>query len=121
MPPNAPSPWTALFGKVAAPQRHEQAQAPPGRTVPLPPTIAEDGGAFAGGGAAAAGGAGAGAAAAGGGGAAPEAAGGAGAAAGPPTIGEAVPVPFCETARALKLAWDLAAVGLMEKVIPFPQ
>lgn len=30
-------------------------------------------------------------------------------------------VPFCAMARAAKADWDLLAVGLMEKTIPFPQ
>lgn len=49
-----------------------------------------------------------------------DAAGGAGAGL-PPAIGGIIPVPFCAIANSLKLAWVLAAVGLMEKTIPFPQ
>jgi len=62
---------------------------------------------------------------AGGGGAAAEAAeaaGGGGAAADElPVIPLAVPVPFCAIAICSNMAWVLLAVGLMEKVIPFPQ
>lgn len=39
----------------------------------------------------------------------------------PPVIGEAAPVPFCDIAIALNVAWVLLAVGLMENVIPLPQ
>lgn len=39
----------------------------------------------------------------------------------PPTIGAAVPVPFWAMASCSNIAWVLLAVGLMEKVIPFPQ
>lgn len=39
----------------------------------------------------------------------------------PPVIGDAVPVPFCAIAICLNIACVLFAVGLMEKVIPFPQ
>lgn len=39
----------------------------------------------------------------------------------PPVIGDAVPVPFCAMAICWNIAWVLLAVGLMEKVIPFPQ
>jgi hypothetical protein len=39
----------------------------------------------------------------------------------PPVMGDAVPVPFCAMAICLNMAWVLLAVGLMEKVIPFPQ
>jgi hypothetical protein len=57
------------------------------------------------------------------GGAADEAAGGGGAAADevPPVMALAVPVPFCAIAICWNMAWVLLAVGLMEKVIPFPQ
>jgi hypothetical protein len=68
----------------------------------------------------------AGGAAAGGAAAAAEAvaAGGGGAAAEeavPPVMAPAVPVPFCAIAICWNMAWVLLAVGLMEKVIPFPQ
>lgn len=39
----------------------------------------------------------------------------------PPAIGETVPVPFWAIAICWNMAWVLLAVGLMEKVIPFPQ
>ena len=65
------------------------------------------------------------AAAGGGGGGATEVAGGGGAAAAelavPPVMGDAAPVPFWAMAICWKSAWVLDAVGLMEKVMPFPQ
>jgi hypothetical protein len=39
----------------------------------------------------------------------------------PPTITAVVPVLFCAIAMAWNSAWVLLAVGLIEKVIPFPQ
>jgi hypothetical protein len=39
----------------------------------------------------------------------------------PPVMAPAVPVPFCAIAICWNMAWVLLAVGLMEKVIPFPQ
>ena len=39
----------------------------------------------------------------------------------PPWIGARVPVPFWATAICWNMAWLFSAVGLMEKVIPFPQ
>jgi hypothetical protein len=108
-------PWAAV-GNEETPQRHAHEHEPPW-TFPVPPAIdPAAGGATAAGGAAAAGG---------GGGAAAEAAGGAiealAAGGGPPWIGARAPVPFWETAIDWNMAWDFSAVGLMEKVIPFPQ
>lgn len=48
-------------------------------------------------------------------------AGGAAAAELPPVMPVAVPVPFCAMAICWNMAWVLLAVGLMEKVMPFPQ
>lgn len=39
----------------------------------------------------------------------------------PPVMAEPAPVPFCAMAIDWNMAWVLAAVGLMEKVMPFPQ
>jgi hypothetical protein len=39
----------------------------------------------------------------------------------PPAITAVVPVPFCAIAICWNSAWVLLAVGLIEKVIPFPQ
>lgn len=39
----------------------------------------------------------------------------------PPTMLAAVPVPFWAIASCMKSAWDFAAVGLIEKVMPLPQ
>jgi hypothetical protein len=38
-----------------------------------------------------------------------------------PVMGDAVPVPFWAMAICSKSAWVLVEVGLMEKVMPFPQ
>lgn len=38
-----------------------------------------------------------------------------------PWMAPGAPVPFCEMAICWNMAWVLLAVGLMEKVIPFPQ
>ena len=43
------------------------------------------------------------------------------AAADPPAMGATEPVPFCAMAICSNMAWVLLAVGLIEKVIPFPQ
>ena len=39
----------------------------------------------------------------------------------PPAITAVAPVPFCAIAICWNMAWVLLAVGLIEKVIPFPQ
>ncbi len=38
-----------------------------------------------------------------------------------PVMALPAPVPFCAMAMAWNIAWVFAAVGLMEKVMPFPQ
>lgn len=103
IPPKAPTPWAA-FGNAATPQRHEQSQAPfvvvpVPDTMPVPAVAAE---------------------AVGGATEAAEAAGGA-AEEEPPVMAFALPVPFCAMAICSNMAWVLFAVGLMEKVMPFPQ
>jgi hypothetical protein len=115
IPPKLLIPWAA-DGKEETPQRHEHEHAP-ASTFPVPLDIdPEAGGATAAGGAAAAGGGGGAAALAAGGATEALAAGG-----GPPWIGARVPVPFWATAICWNIAWLFSAVGLMEKVIPFPQ
>lgn len=104
MPPNAATPWTAGLGNAATPQRTWQVHAPPAAVVPWPVTIeavllaaaavAE---------------------------AATEAVVAVAGAALPPAMGAVVPVPFWAIAMLWNIAWVLLAVGLMEKVIPFPQ
>jgi len=114
MPPNAPIPWTAELGKAAVPQRHAQLHAPP-TLVPVPvamvtvdplllssdplepeeTSVAADTEAVDKVVAAVLG--------------------------VPPTMAAAVPVPFCAMAICSNMAWVLLAVGLMEKVMPFPQ
>jgi hypothetical protein len=100
------------------PHRQEQSHEPLELTLPEPEATP-----LAVGGAAAAAAAGGGAAAAAGAEAAGGAAGGAaaGGAALPPVMGDAVPVPFWVMAMSMNICWVLAAVGLMEKVMPFPQ
>jgi len=39
----------------------------------------------------------------------------------PPVMADADPVPFWAMAICWNMAWVLLAVGLMEKVMPFPQ
>lgn len=104
------------LGKAATPHRQEQVQAPPDAVVPVPGTILVPAAAPAAGAAAALPAAPAAVAMV-----AAGAAGAAGAAAAPPAIGLVVPVPFWAMAWDLNVAWVLSAVGLMEKVIPFPQ
>jgi len=115
-PPKASRPWRAALGKEAVPHRHEQPHAPLTR-VPVPETIdepeAEEEAAAA---------AGAAEAAEGGERVAVEPAAVAMVvAAVPPAMTAVVPVPFCAMACYLNWAWVLLTVGLMEKVIPFPQ
>ena len=93
------------MGNASIPQRQEHEQEPSAPVEPLPAATLGVGGA---------------ADAAAGGAAADEAGGGAAAAldaGGAP----AVAVPFCCMAIAWNMAWVLAAVGLMLKVMPLPQ
>jgi len=110
MPPKPPIPCWAL-GKAAVPQRQEHSHAPEVLIVPVPETIepelelelwmaAADAVAEA---------------------TETVVAAEAATLAVPPAITAAVPVPFCAMAICWKSAWVLLAVGLIEKVIPFPQ
>jgi len=103
-PPKAPIPWTAALGNAATPHRQEHSQEPPVLIVPVPETMVPELTELA------------------------EAEVAAAAAvvamvvdAVPPAITAVVPVPFCAIAMAWNMAWVLLAVGLIEKVIPFPQ
>ncbi len=92
-------PWTAALGKAATPQRHEHEHESP-TTVPDPATMV------------------------------PVLAVEVAAAtetvvaddlAAPPAMTAVLPVPFCWMAICWKSAWVLFIVGLIEKVMPFPQ
>lgn len=107
------------MGKEAVPHRHEQSHAPLTR-VPDPETMDEPEAEEAEEEAAAA--AGAAEAAEGGASVAVEPAAVAMVvAAVPPAMTAVDPVPFWAIACCLNMAWVLLTVGLMEKVIPFPQ
>ena len=110
MPPFAPTPCAAR-GKLETPQKQEQAQAPPAPAAPVPAAISVPALLLE---------------------AAPSVATAAAAAVEvasaaaptlvvPPTMLAAVPVPFWAIANCMKSAWDFAAVGLIEKVMPLPQ